>query len=321
MVPPRAQRLALCLLGALALVLAAWAGLSPASSPPGRHARAAGVPAASVLVAAGDIACRPGLRRTATACHQAATAAVVSRLRPGVVALAGDIQYDRGLPSEYARGSFAPTWGRLRPRLRPVPGVHEYGFPGAGAYFSYFGAAAGPGRRGYYSYEVGAWHVIALNSNCRFVSCAAGSAQERWLRANLAADRRAHPGRCVLAYWHDPRFSSGFHGSSTAVAPLWNALYAAGADVVVSAHDHDYERFAPQDGRGRRDPVRGIREFVVGTGGVGQRPFRLVRPNSERRSTGTFGVLALTLRPGGYTWRFVPEPGRTFTDSGSASCR
>ncbi len=307
--------------GALVALAVALAGCgvargasAPAStgSPPARAA--AGVPA-PLLVAAGDIACHPGQPRTVASCHQAATAALAGRLHPTAVAVLGDTQYDRGQLTEYL-GSFAHSWGHLKARIHPATGNHEYATPGAAGYYSYFGAAAGPRGRGYYSYELGAWHVVVLNSNCSVVSCAATSAQVRWLRADLAA----HPRRCTLAYWHHPRFSSGFHGNDTSVAPLWSALYAGGADVVLDGHDHDYERFAPQSPAGRRDLVRGIREFIVGTGGEDQRPFLLPKANSERRSSGTFGVLALTLRPTGYSWRFVPEPGRTFRDAGAGAC-
>jgi acid phosphatase type 7 len=301
-------------------VTALVAGCSPGAQSAragGDPARAAAVPAASppLLVAVGDLACSPETPRTAVACHQAATSALALRLRPAAVALLGDTQYQVGALSAY-RQSFAPTWGRLRPRLHPAVGNHEYLTADATDYFTYFGRSAGPRGRGYYSYNLGAWHLIVLNSNCLFVSCRAGSPQERWLRADLAA----HRNRCVLAYWHHPRFTSGFHGNTLAVAPLWNALYRAGADLVLTGHDHDYERFAPQTPSGRRDPVRGIREFVVGTGGVNHYRFVRLAPNSERRSSSTFGVLALTLRPGGYSWRFVPEPGALFTDAGSDTC-
>jgi acid phosphatase type 7 len=284
-------------------------------SAPAHALASPGVSAAPVLIAAGDIACRPGRLRTAVACHHPATALLAARLRPAVVAVLGDAQYDRATRAEFL-GSFGPTWGRLGARLRPAAGNHEYLTAGAAPYYSYFGARAGPRGLGYYSYDLGAWHVVVLNSNCAFVSCARGSAQEGWLRADLAA----HPASCTLAYWHHPRFTSGVHRDNLQVAPLWAALYEAGADVVLSGHDHDYERMSPQNPAGRRDLARGIREFVVGTGGEDQRRFLAPKPNSERRSTGTFGVLAMTLRPGSYSWRFVPEPGRSFRDSGSGAC-
>jgi calcineurin-like phosphoesterase family protein len=280
-----------------------------AGAAPAAHATA------PVMVAVGDIACRPGLPRAANRCHQAGTEGLAERLNPAVVAVLGDAQYDRGAPDEFA-GSFARTWGRLKPRIRPAAGNHEYLTPLASGYFSYFGAAAGAPGRGYYSYDLGTWHVVVLNSNCFYVACRRGSAQERWLRADLAA----HPSLCTLAYWHHPRFTSGYHNNFVGVAPFWSALYAAGADVVVTGHDHSYERFAPQSPTGRADPARGIREFIVGTGGEILRIFHRIKPNSQRRNNRTFGVLALTLRPGGYGWRFVSEPGAAFTDAGSGRC-
>ena len=201
--------------------------------------------------------------------------------------------------------------------IRPTPGNHDYTTSTAAAYYSYFGAAAGSSGKGYYSYDVGQWHVVALNSNCSAVGgCNAGSAQETWLRADLAA----HPNKCTLAYWHHPRFSSGYHGASTSVQPLWQALYDAGAELVLNGHDHDYERFAPQTPTGQADPARGIREFVVGTGGASERAFSATANNSEARNSSTFGVLQLTLHPSSYEWRFVPVAGQSFTDSGSAPC-
>ena len=306
-------------LALIATALVAACGETPVASPPAaaNSASPAAVSPANgpLLVAVGDLACAPETPRTAIACHHAATSSLALRLRPAAVALLGDTQYQVGALSAFSQ-SFSPTWGRLRPRLHPAVGNHEYLTPGAADYFTYFGRSAGPRGRGYYSYNLGGWHLIVLNSNCAFVSCRVGSSQERWLRADLAA----HRNRCVLAYWHHPRFTSGFHGNTLAVAPLWSALHRAGADVVLSGHDHDYERFAPQNAAGRRDQTRGIREFVVGTGGVNHYRFVRVAPNTERRSSATFGVLTLTLRPGGYSWRFVPEPGASFTDAGSGAC-
>ena len=201
--------------------------------------------------------------------------------------------------------------------LRPAVGNHEYGTPGAEAYYTYFGARAGPAGKGYYSFDLGSWHLISLNSNCGEVSCAKGSEQDRWLRADLAA----HPSRCTLAYWHHPRWSSGTtHGDTESVAPFIDALYEAGADLVLVGHEHNYERFAPQDPRERPDPDRGIREFVVGTGGKSLYPFGSPDPNSEVRNSDTFGILSLTLHPTGYDWEFVPEAGGQFHDRGAGQC-
>jgi calcineurin-like phosphoesterase family protein len=275
-----------------------------------------------VIAAAGDIACDPGspsfqhLEGAADACHMRATANLLTKVDPVVVLTLGDNQYENGTLAKYRR-SYDPTWGRLKDRTRPAPGNHEYRTPGAAGYFDYFGAAAGSRSAGWYSFDVGAWHLIALNSECANVGgCGKGSRQERWLRADLAA----HPSACTLAYWHKPRFSSGLHGDDPTYTAFWRALYAARADVVLVGHDHDYERFAPQRPDGALDPARGIREFVVGTGGKTHYGFRTIRRNSQVRNTGTFGVLRLALRPGSYDWRFLPEPGKHFTDAGHASC-
>ena len=206
----------------------------------------------------------------------------------------------------------------FKDRTRPSPGNHEYETPGASGYFTYFGAAAGEPAKGYYSYDLGSWHVISLNSNCSSVAggCAAGSPQEQWLKADLAA----HSNECTLAYWHHPRFSSGIHGDEAFVGPFWDALYQAGADVVLNGHDHDYERFAPQNPSGQADPAQGISEFVVGTGGAELRNFRTIKPNSEVRVAQQNGVLKMTLHPDGYDWQFLTAPVGTIADTGSASC-
>ena len=266
------------------------------------------------LVAAGDVACAPGQLRTRFACHQLDTAALIARIDPDAVAVLGDLQYEAGSLADF-EGSFDRTWGRFRDRMRPAVGNHEYGTPGAAGYFAYFGERAGPPGEGWYSYDLGRWHVVALNANCDIVGCGAGSPQARWLRADLAA----HPRRCTLAYWHQPRFSSGLHGSDAALAPLWRALQRGGADVALSGHDHDYERFAPQDADGRLDRGRGIVQFVVGTGGKSHYPILFARRNSRAHAS-AFGVLRLTLGRTAYAWRFVAEPGVGFTDAGTARC-
>jgi acid phosphatase type 7 len=278
--------------------------------------RQAGPDQIRVLLAAGDIArCgEPGA---------AATAALL-RDRPGTVATLGDNAYPAGSKQQFA-DCYNPTWGVEKARTRPAPGNHEYGMPGASGYFDYFGAAAGDPKTGYYSYDLGAWHIVVLNSNCEEVGgCEADSPEGRWLRKDLAA----HPTTCTLAYWHHPLFSSGTeHGGDDAMRPTWQLLYQAGADVVLSGHEHNYERFAPQDPSGEPDPKHGIREFVVGTGGASHYPFGQSLPTSEIRNADTYGVLALTLRPTGYDWTFVPADsvgggpdGKAFTDSGSAAC-
>ena len=196
-------------------------------------------------------------------------------------------------------------------------GDGEYETAGASGYFNYFGEAAGDPQEGYYSYDLGSWHVIVLNSNCSEVGgCGAGSAQERWLRSDL----EANPSACTAAHFHHPRFSSSEHGNSSAVAPFWEALYEAGADVVLSGHAHNYERFAPQTPSGQADPAQGIRQFVVGTGGRSLISFGAVQANSKVRIADTYGVIKLTLHPEGYEWQFVTAPGGMEADSGSASC-
>jgi hypothetical protein len=262
-------------------------------------------PASVVLVGAGDIARCSGTGDEATA-----------RLLDGIsgtVFTAGDNAYDDGTPAEYT-DCYGPSWGRHKSRTKPTIGNHEYQTPDAAGYFGYFGTAFGTGPTiGYYSYNLGAWHIVVLNSN---IAMSAGSPQENWLRADLAA----HPAKCTLAMWHHPRFSSGEHGSSTASQPLWQALYDAGADVVVSGHDHDYERFSPQTSDGEVDAARGLRQFVVGTGGGALYGFDHPAANSEVKNNATLGVLKLTLYPDRYDWKFVPVAGSSFTDAGTGRC-
>lgn len=243
-----------------------------------------------------------------------ATADLVSGIA-GTVFAAGDNAYESGSVAEY-QDCYDPTWGAFVDRTWPVPGNHEYQTAGAAGYFDYFGARAGPVGTGWYAYDLGGWRIYALNSNCAVVGCAAGSAQEQWLRADLASS----PHACVLAYWHHPRFSSGEHGNDAEVAPLWDALYAAGAEVIINGHDHDYERFAPQTPGGVANPAAGIREFVVGTGGASLRAFSTIRANSQVRNSNTHGVIQLTLSTNGYAWQFIPAAGGTFTDSGTGTC-
>ncbi|MDP9401497.1 MAG: metallophosphoesterase, partial [Actinomycetota bacterium] len=279
------------------------------SAPP-----AAPAPAGTVIAAAGDIACAPGVPVTATTCRQGDTSNLLAG-RAAVLPL-GDLQYERG-ELENFRASYAPTWGRFDAVSFPAVGNHEYETPGAAGYFGYFGARAGDPSKGYYSYDIGGWHLISLNSNCSVVPCGAGSEQERWLRADLAA----HPTACTLAYWHAPLFNSGRAGRATAMRPIWAALQAGGADVVLSAHEHAYERFGRQNAAGAADPA-GPRQFTVGTGGETLFPApTAIAANSEVRNNNSFGVLEMTLRAGSFDWRFVPAPGSTFTDAGSEACR
>lgn len=260
-----------------------------------------------VLVGAGDIA-------VCGAAGDEATAKLIESI-PGTVFTAGDNAYPGGTARQF-QDCYNPSWGKFKARTQPAPGNHEYQTQGAQGYFGYFGAAAGDPQRGYYSYNLGTWHIIVLNSQ---ISMSANSPQVTWLKQDLAAN----PAKCVAAIWHRSLFSSGPHGranDSTDTRPLWQALYAAGADVIISAHDHDYERFAPQDPQGNADPQRGIREFVVGTGGAA--PYRIDQPapNSEARRSGVPGVLKLTLRPDSYSWEFVPITGFLFRDAGVGQC-
>jgi hypothetical protein len=266
--------------------------------------------APKVIIAAGDIA-------DCSSQGDELTAELLDTIR-GTVAALGDNAYPNGTDANYTN-CYDPSWGRHKARTRPTPGNHEYHTAAAGAYFRYYGAAAGEPGKGYYSYDLGDWHVIVLNSNsdCADIRCGTGSSQLRWLRADLAA----HPAKCTLAYWHHPRFNSGaHHGNNTHVSPFWRALYESGADVVLNGHEHLYERFAPQTPDAKPDPLRGIRQFTVGTGGRNEYTFGIVQPNSEARQSGTAGVLKLELGHDGYRWEFIPVRGATFRDSGSGSC-
>ena len=236
--------------------------------------------------------------------------------QPGTIFTAGNNAYPTGSDQDYA-SCYQPTWGRVKDRTLPAPGNQDYRTAHATGYLGYFGAAAAPDGTTWYSTELGAWHVIVLDSNCSQVGgCGADSRQGRWLAADLAA----HPDtRCTLGIWHDPRFSSGENGDNPAVGPFWDQLIAAHADLVINAHDDDYERFAPQNAAGVQDRKLGLREFVVGTGGTTLRGFPSQAANSEFRYAGVWGVIRLTLHPANYDWEFLPVSGRV-TDSGSALC-
>jgi len=260
---------------------------------------------AAILVGAGDIATCRGV-------YDEQTAALLDDV-PGTVFTLGDNVYDNGTATEYT-DCYDPSWGRHKARTRPTPGNHDYYTPDATGYFGYFGAAAGDPALGYYSYDLGAWHIVVLNN---YQTMTAGSTQEQWLRADLAA----HPSQCTLAMWHEPLFSSGMtHGGNLRTQPLWQALYDAGTEVVLTGHDHSYQRFAPQTTSGVADAAYGIREFVVGTGGAGLEEFASSVPNTEARNNSAHGVLKLTLRESSYEWEFIPDAGQTFADSGGAPC-
>ena len=262
----------------------------------------------AVLVGAGDIS-------ECTSAGDSATAKLVESIA-GTVFTVGDNAYRSGTYKQF-NACYGPTWGRFKSRTRPAAGNHEYLTKGADGYFDYFGGRAGPRGKGWYSYNAGSWRVIVLNSNCDKVGCGKGSEQERWLRAELARSDN----KCTLAYFHHARFSSDDeHGTSPQVGPFWQALYDYGAELVVSGHAHSYERFAPQTPSGKADSSHGIRQFVVGTGGAGHYRMRSARANSQVRNANTFGVLKLTLQEGSYDWRFIPQAGKSFSDSGSGSC-
>lgn len=262
-------------------------------------------PPGVVMVGAGDIA-------SCSSTGDEATANLLDNIA-GTVYTLGDNVYDSGTATEFTN-CYEATWGRHKSRTKPSPGNHDYVTGGAAGYFGYFGASAGDPSTGYYSYDLGDWHIVVLNSN---IARGAGSAQEQWLRADLAASTKT----CTLAYWHHPRFSSGSgHGDDTSVQALWQALYDANADVILGGHDHDYERFAPQTPTGAADATRGIREFVVGTGGRSHYALGTLKANSQVFNGDTFGVLKLTLSAGSYAWQFVPVAGGTFSDPGTGNC-
>jgi hypothetical protein len=273
----------------------------------------------ATLVGAGDIAsCGSGGPSASTAEATAKVLDAIPRDPSTVVWTAGDNVYSSGTPTEFAN-CYGPTWGRHKDRTRPAVGNHEYGTTNASGYFNYFGPVAGSPGKGWYSYDLGAWHVIVLNSQCGSIGgCQAGSAEEQWLRADLAASAA----RCTVAIWHHPRFNSGnSHGNNTSVGPLWDALYSYGAELILNGHEHVYERFAPQRPNQAADSAFGIRQFTVGTGGAGAYSFAgTAQPNSQARKSGANGVLKLTLRATSYDWNFLPVAGQTFADAGSGTC-
>lgn len=270
---------------------------APIPSSPGA------VAASGVLVGAGDIGW----------CGSAGTA-LTGRLLdtiPGTVFTAGDNTYMAGTAREFQE-CYDPHWGRHKGRTRPVAGNHDYGSPGASPYYAYFGANAGPSGLGYYSYTVGPWLVLALNSE---IDLGNGSAQMSWLRNQLAT----YDGRCAAAIWHRPLFTSGPNGGNADMRDVWQALYDANVDVVINGHEHLYERFARQDPDGRRDPLRGITQFTVGTGGVPLSPVGAIHANSEVRA-GAWGVTVFTFTAHGYAWEFKAAEGFSFADSGVGEC-
>ncbi len=261
-------------------------------------------PAGEILIGAGDIArCNDN--------GDDETAALIDQDPAATVFTAGDNAYESGTAAEFAN-CYDPSWGRHKARTRPTPGNHEYKSTAAQPYFDYFGATAGEPGKGYYSYNLGAWHILAMNSN---IALSSTSAQVQWLESDLAASGAS----CTLAYWHHPRFSSGSHGNNSSVGAFWDALYQQGADIIIGGHDHVYERFAPQNPAGQADAANGIREFVVGTGGKTLYAFDVIKSNSEFRYNQDDGVLKLSLYDGGYDWEFITTDG-VVRDSGSGVC-
>jgi hypothetical protein len=292
--------------------IAAEASPMPAPTRPGPPSFAPGASGeipTIVLTGAGDIGnCAfPGSAQTAGLLDG----------QDGWFFTAGDNAYEDGSAANFA-DCYAPTWGKVKDRtVLPAPGNHDWNTAGAAGYLGYFGAAtAAPNGTTWYSMDAGNWHVVVLDSDCQRVGgCGPGSPQGEW----LAADLKASQVRCTLAIWHHPRFSSGEHGNDPLVAPFWDLLDDEGAELVVNGHDHDYERFAPQDPSGREERPGGIREIVVGTGGAELRSFQQVAANSEFRQAGTYGVLRLTLHPFNYDWEFLPASG-AIADAGSTPC-
>ncbi len=265
-----------------------------------------------VVVAAGDIACNSE-KQTASECYQKETAQLTSTVNPDAVLLLGDIQYENGSIQEFVY--FDKAWGKFKDKSFPVPGNHEYQTPNAEGYFQYFGARAGEKGKGYYSFNLGSWHVIALNSNCWAIKgCSLDDPQAQWLLSDLKNNSK----KCTLAMWHHPFVSASTHGNSEFMDDIWDILYKNGADLVLVGHDHVYERFAPMDSNGNTDK-NGIREFVVGTGGRSLYPFKTKPATLEASQNTIYGVLKLKLSENGYSWDFVGvDP--TFKDSGQDLC-
>jgi hypothetical protein len=307
-VPPRrataaAAFLLLVLTGCVAEPAGGGAGVPPPAAP------------SAVLVAAGDVACGPDIEITPSQCRQEDTAELVEGLRPDAVLVLGDVAYEQVTPESIK--AYDASWGRFLDRTHAVVGNHEYFGDGPDVYWDYFGARAGDRGAGWYSFDVGAWHVVVLNSECKDVDCDPDGDQVQWLEDDLGGDSA----RCTLAAFHRPRFSSGDEwGDDESVSRFWEILQDAGVDVVLNGHEHSYERFAPQRDSGRATAEEGMAEFVVGTGGRSLRGFTDPKPNSEVRWNDSFGVLALTLHADRYDWRFHATDGAD-VDEGSAACR
>jgi len=265
-----------------------------------------------VVAAVGDMVCAPGTVVTATTCQHQAVSDSILAAEPSVFLPLGDNQYQQGSLAQY-QSAYQPSFGRLRAVTSPVPGNHEYQTVGAAGYYGFFGTAAGVPSKGYYSQDVGAWHVVALNSE---QDISAAGAQVAWLKRDLAAHRNL----CTLAVFHKPRFSSGEHGSNATMKPFVDALVAARAELVLSGHDHDYERFAPQDGAGVATSA-GVVQVVSGMGGRSLYDYPRVAPNSLVRQNGGFGWTRLTLHPTSVELRYVGVGTNTYSETTTLACR
>jgi hypothetical protein len=265
------------------------------------------------IAAAGDIACTAQDEVTKSECQMMATSDLILKEKAAAVLALGDLQYPNGELSDF-QSSYDLSWGGLKSITYPTPGNHEYYTKDAQGYFDYFGEVAGDRRKGYYSLILGTWHILSLNSNCDVVACDEESKQLQWLESEL----KSHTNVCTLAFWHRPRFSSGPHGDSEAMIPFWNILYNYKADVILSGHDHLYERFPRQTWDGKDDPT-GPRQFVSGLGGKQSYQIMNPFPQSEKVYNQQFGVLFLTLEPLSYSWRFVTIDGEVI-DEGKEDC-
>jgi len=282
--------------------------------------------ATNVVVAVGDISCDPSDSRfnhgqgTRKNCHMHATSDLAMSMKPVAVLILGDSQYEKGAPAAFQK-SWIRNWGRdeLRDITYPSVGNHEYYTLGASGYFDFFGSRAGDRDKGYYSFDIGSWHLVALNTGsnnrCKPLSCDDNSSQEKWLREDLK-NRKA---TCTLAFWHRPLFTSGHHRNAVEVRPFWRDLYNEHADLILNGHEHQYERFAPQTPDGAADRQRGLTQFVVGTGGKNLTRFWRKQANSLVRMSNSYGILKLELRTKSYAWQFVSEEGHVL-DSGEAQC-
>jgi acid phosphatase type 7 len=308
---PRRTLLLIALVIVVAVVAGAAAGFAFMSG--GDDDTEVGSPV-QVLLAAGDIA----------ECDERgdeATARILAEFPNATIAALGDLAYQEGTHAQF-EDCYDPSWGKFRERTRPATGNHDHSTTNAQGYWDYFGSRGGPYDKYYYSYDLGAWHVVVLNSDCwRVEGCELGDPQIQWLRDDL----NQSPALCTLAYWHRPPFSSGRYGEAkdtARVRPLWQAAYEEGVDLVLTAHEHSYERFAPMNAGGERDDGGGMRLIVAGTGGGNLREFANdPLPTTEKRNDDSWGVLKLTLKPTGYDWEFLPVQGQSFVDSGSGSCR